>query len=305
MTFILQAAFRYFTPIPEQTPPLLQKTSLWFRLPLELREQIYTDYFADHAPSSPLYISPTENTVFADPIKEGTHHTALLLTCKAIHAEALPILHATHTTHLLISDPKALSWKPAPPSADEPTVYHPQTRVCPRSHLLDLLQHRLTRVTVTVRLTTVSSSTLLVQKLAWLLEMLGRREEKLRHLKLHVLDNMTVFAGCCPVDGYRVGSRWDVYAEPVAVATLRGWGCCEVVRCGCEMLAECAEEWEVEVSMNEGRLARGDRAQGHWDRLSRDLGGVEQVLEERKRWWRLNTSADVWDSISENQDGFW
>ncbi|GAB7331467.1 hypothetical protein MBLNU13_g02875t1 [Cladosporium sp. NU13] len=189
MTSILQAAFRYFTPIPEQTPPLVQKTSLWFRLPLELREQIYTDFFADHA-SSPLYISPTENSIFTDPIAEGTHHTALLRTCKAIHAEALAILHATHNVHLLISDPAALSWKPAPPSA-APTVYHPQTTVCSRSHMLDLLQHHLTHVTVTVRLTTVSSSTLIVQKLAWLLEMLGRREERLAHLKLHVLDNLT------------------------------------------------------------------------------------------------------------------
>jgi hypothetical protein len=303
MTAILQAAFRYITPIPEQAPPLVQKTSLWFRLPYELREQIYLDFFAEHV-SSTLYISPTENCIFADPITEGTHHTALLRTCKAIHAEALPILHATHNVHLLVSDPRGLSWNVAPPSPT-PTVYHPQTRVCSRSDMLDLLQHRLTRVTVTVRLTSVSPSTRLVQKLAWLLEMLGRREKRLAHLKLHVLDNMTVFSGCCPVSEYRVGSRWDVYVDTAAVATLRGYGCCGVMRCGCEMLEECAEAWEVVVSMNEGRVAMGDDAQGHWDRLSGDLGSVERVLGERKRWWRLNASADMWDSISENPDGYW
>jgi hypothetical protein len=303
MTAILQAAFRYFTPIPEQTPPSNQETALWFRLPLELREQIYTDFFAEHA-SSPLYISPTENCIFADPITEGTHHAALLRTCKAIHAEALPILHAKHNIHLLISDPMVLSRKLTPPSA-APIVYHSQTRVCSRLHLLELLQHCLTRVTVAVRLTTVSPHTLIVQKLAWLLEMLGRREKRLEHFKLHVLDNLTVFAGCCSVRKYEIGSRWDVYPETVAVATLRGFGCCEVWNCGCEMLEECAEEREVLVSMNEGRVAMGDSAQGHWDRLSRDVASVERVLGERKRWWRFNASADVWDSISENTDRFW
>lgn len=226
MTAVLQAAFRYCTPVPEHAPLPTQERSLWFRLPLELREQIYVEYFANHASPS-LYISPTENCVFADPITEGTHHTALLRTCKAIHAEALPILHSTHSIQLLISDPMVLSRKLAPPSA-APIVYHPQTRVCSRSHMLDLLQHRLTRVTITVRLTTVSPHTLLVQKLAWLLEMLGRREKRLENLKLQVHDNLTVFAGCCSVREYKVGSRWDIYPETVAVATLRGFGCCEV-----------------------------------------------------------------------------
>ena len=303
MTAILQAAFRYFTTPPEQTPPAVQKTSLWFRLPLELREQIYTDFFAEHAPYS-LYISPTENSIFADPVAEGTHHTALLRTCKAIHAEALPILHATHNTHLLISDPRVLSRKLAPPSPT-PIVYHLQTRVCSRTDMLDLLQHRLAHVTITVKLTTVSPHTLIVQKLAWLLEMLGRREERLSHLKLHVLDNMTVFSGCCPVRYYKAGSRWDVYPKTVAVATLRGYGCCEVMKCGCMLLEECAEDWEVAISMNEGRVAKGYDAQGYWDRLSRDLASVERVLGEQKRWWRFNASADLWDGISENPDRFW
>lgn len=303
MTAILQAAFRYFTPTPEQAPPLVQKTSLWFRLPLELREQVYSDLFSEHASSS-LYISPTENSIFAEHVTEGTHHTALLRTCKAIHAEALPILHATHNIHLLVSDPMVLSRKSAPPSSI-PKVYHPQTRVCSRTDMLELLQHHLTHVTITVRLTTVSPHTLLVQKLAWLLEMLGRREKRLSHLKLHVLDNLTVFSGCCSVRGYKVGSRWDVYPEATVVATPGTYGCCAAHKRGCAILVECAEEWEVVVSVNEGRAAMGDSAQSHWDRLSGDLASVEEVLGEQKRWWRLNASADVWDNISENPDRFW
>jgi hypothetical protein len=303
MTAILQAAFRYFEPPLVPTPPLVQKTSLWFRLPLELREQIYSEFFADHALSF-LYISPTEGSVFADPVAEGTHHTALLRTCKAIHAEALPIMHANHGIHLLVSDPLVLSREPAPPAA-APTIYHPETKVCSRKYMLWLLQHRLTDVTITVRLTTVSPRTLIVQKLAWLLEMLRRREHKLQHLKLHILNNLTVFSGCCNVTKYKEGSRWDVYPKVVVVTASQGGGVCKVDDCGCKLLEACAEDWEGVVSMSEGRLAMGHCAPHLWERLSGDLFNVEGVLGEQRRWWEVTGSTDVWDSISENPDRFW
>jgi hypothetical protein len=302
MTAILQAAFRYFEPPLVPTPPLVQKTSLWFRLPLELREQIYSEFFADHALSF-LYISPTEGSVFADPVAEGTHHTALLRTCKAVYAEALPILHANHSIHLLVSDPLMLSRKLAPPAA-APSVYHPPAKVCSRRYMLWLLQHRLTRVTITVRLTSVSSRSLIVQKLAWLLEMLRRRENKLEYLKLHILINLTAFSGCCNVTKYLIGSRWDVYPKVVVVTASRRGGVCKLDDCGCKILEARAEEWEGVVSMNEGRLAMGHRASDYWERLSRDLLAVEGVLEEQKRWWKVAGSPDVWDSISEDPDRF-
>jgi hypothetical protein len=299
MTAILQAAFRYLAPVPEQTPPLLQKTSLWFRVPLELREQIYSDLFAEHA-LSPLYISPTEGTIFADPVAEGTHHTALLRTCKAIHAEALPILYATHNINLLVSDPLVLRNKPAPPSSTGPMSYRPQTPVCSRRYMLWLLQRRLTHVTIYFRMTSVSPHTLIVQKLAWLLEMLRRREKKLARLKLHVLDNLCAASGCCVPADYVVGWRWDVYPKVVVVAASRGGGCCKAENCGCKLLDARAEDWEAVVSMSEGRLSMKDRAPDHWERLSEDLCSVREVLEENQRWWKINGSVDVWDSIVED-----
>ena len=303
MTAVLQAAFRYFEPFPEQTPPLVQTTSLWFRLPTELREQIYSEFFADHELSF-LYISPTESSIFANPVAESAQHTALLRTCKAIHAEALPILHATHSVHLLVSDPAVLSRMPAP-QAPKPTVYHPEAKVCSRAYMLWLLQNHLTRVTITVRLTSVSPSTLIVQKLAWILEMLRRREKKLEFLKLYVLDNLPASFGCCEVENYKKGSRWDVYPTVVVVTASQGGGVCKVGTCGCKLLDACAEDWEGVVSMNEGRLAMRNRASRHWERLSRDLFGVKGTLEKRKRWWKVNGSDDVWDSISEDPDRFW
>jgi len=71
------------------------------------------------------------------------------------------------------------------------------------------------------------------------------------------------------------------------------------------MLERCAEEWGAVVSVNEGRVAMGQDGWGHWERVSKDLVGVERELEERRRWWRVNASADVWDSISENPYGYW
>jgi len=167
--------------------------------------------------------------------------------------------------------------------------------------MLALLQRHLTYVTITVRLTSVSPHTLIVQKLAWLLEMLRRRERKLEHLKLHVLDNLKAWSGCCEVSQYAVGSRWDVYPKVVVVAASRGGGCCSVGDCGCKLLEARAGDWEAVVSMNEGRLAMRDRAPDLWKRLSRDLNSVRRVLEENKRWWNINGSADVWASIVENQ----
>lgn len=301
MLATIRTACRYLAPVVAPLPPSVQDTSLLFRLPLELREQIYSDFFADHT-SSPLYISSGENPVLAGRVTEGTHHTALLCTCKAVHAEALPILYGTHNVNLLMSDPRILNIRPSPRSV-APIVYLPQTPVCSRSHMLQLLQHRIKHVTITVRLTTVSPHTLIVQKVAWLIEMLRRRESKLKHLTLHVLDNLPVSTGgCCDMTEYVVGWRWDVYPESTLVETSHGGDLCGVGSPGGRLLAGCAEGWVVLVSVNEGRLAMGQDAQGHWKRLEGDLCEVRRVLEENKRWWKVTDPADVWDSISE--DGF-
>lgn len=274
-----------------------------FRLPLELREQIYSDFFADHTVSS-LYISPGEHSVLASPVAEGAHHTALLRTCKAIHAEALSILYAMHNINLLVSDPRVLSDRPCL-LLTAPVVYLPQTPVCSRSHMLELLQHRLERVTITVRLTTVSPHTLIVQKLAWLIEMLRRRKSKLEFLTLHVLDNLPASFGCCNVTEYLEGSRWDVYSEATTVETSQGGDLCGIVSSGGNLLQGCAEEWQVLIAVNEGRTAMGQDAQGHWKRLTEDINGVRDVLEERKRWWKMRDPADIWDGISEDVSWFY
>jgi hypothetical protein len=89
------------------------------------------------------------------------------------------------------------------------------------------------------------------------------------------------------------------------VAASRGGGLCAVEDCGCKSLDARAENWEAVISMNEGRLAMGQRATGHWERLSRDLCSVKGVLEGKQGWWKLNQFADVWDSIVEDPNRFY
>lgn len=98
------------------------------------------------------------------------------------------------------------------------------------------------------------------------------------------------------------GSRWDVYPPSATevVATSRNRGFCAVEKCGCRLLEGCAEEWEAAVSVNEGRVAMGQDARGHWARIASDLPRVEAELREQHRWWKLQGLVDVWDTISEN-----
>jgi hypothetical protein len=304
MFALLWTAYRYFVPLPAPAPSSTQDTSLWFRLPLELREEIYILLFSDHA-FEPLYISPGNKSVLAGPVLQGRYHAALLRTCKAVHAEAIPILHATHNIHLLLSDPLHLSRLPSPCSAT-PTTYLPKTLVCSRDHMLELIAHRFKYLTITVRLTSVSSGTLIVQKLAWILEMLRRREGNLEHLTLHILDNLSFFSGCCPATDYNEGSRWDVYSERALVETSNSGVIGGGESSAKELLDLCADDWEVTVSMNEGRIAMGQTARGHWGRLSGDFQGVESTLKKEMPWWSGVQAVDVWESIQERrQGGYW
>lgn len=291
------AAYRYLVPAPAPPPPSSQESSLWFRLPIELREEIYTYFFSDHV-SAPLYISPGSESVLAEPVADNANHTALLRTCRAVHAEALSILHATHNINLLVSDPRVLSRQPSP-CPTIPITYLPETLVCPRLFMLQLLTHRLKRVTITVRLTSVSPHTLIVKKLAWLLEMLRRRERRLEHLKLHVLNNLPAYSGCCSVREYSEGSRWDVYPETVLVEASERVGTTGPESFGNKLLGGFAEAWEVKVFNNEARVADRQTAEGLWERLADDLQNVQRVLEEDRSWWSGMGSGDVWDSISE------
>jgi hypothetical protein len=303
MSALLRKAYHYFVHIPTPTPPSTQDSSLWFRLPLELREEIYTHLFSDHV-SEPLHISPVNKSVLAGPVAEGKHHGALLRTCKAVYAEAIPILHAIHNTHLLISDPLALGRRPSP-SSGAPIVYFPKTLVCPRDYMLELVTHRLKHVTITMRLTSVSSHSLIVQNLAWILEILRRRESALEHLTLHMLDNMSLFEGCCEATHYTEDSKWDIYPERVLVETSRSGVIARGESHVKGLLDMCADEWEVTVSVNEGCIAMRQNAEGHWKRLSKDLQGVEEVLEGERSLWSSVKAADVWYSIQERLYWAW
>jgi hypothetical protein len=297
---------RYFVRIPAPAPPSstsTQDSSLWFRLPLELREEIYAYHFSDIAPE-PLHLSPVGNSVLAGPVAQGRHHIALLRTCKAVYTEAIPVLYAIHNIHLLISDPLVLGRRPSPSSA-APIIYFPKTLVCSRDHMLELITHRLKHVTITMRLTSASSHSHIVQKLAWILEILRLRESNLKHLTLHVLDNLSFFEGCCEATHYTESSRWNVYPERVLVETSSSG-----VIAGGEsrvkgLLDMCADEWEVTVSVNEGCIAMRQNAEGHWKRLSKDLQGVEEALEGERSLWSGVNVADVWYSIQERLYWVW
>lgn len=279
-----QLVSSYLTTTPEPTPaqPAMQDESLLFRLPLEIREQIYSYHFADQAYSS-LYISPDSKSILSNPVAEGTNHTALLRACKAIYAEALPILHTIHDVHLLVSHPARLERQPQPRNRNK-VVYLPETHVCSQQSMLQSLQHRITRVSITVQLDSFSPYSPIVQKLAWLLEVLNRRQKKLESLTIHVYDNLIAFSGCCPVTDYFEGSRWDVHPKTVLVRTSGQSKLGRDARLGDGLLEECAEEWQVAFSMNEGRIKMGQTAQGHWTRLVEDLQDVERVLKGNGSW---------------------
>jgi hypothetical protein len=303
MSDLLWTAYRYFVRTPTSTPPSTQDSSLWFRLPLELREEIYTHLFSGHA-SEPLHISPVNKSVLTGQVAEGRHHVALLRTCKKVYAEATPILHAIHNIHLLISDPLALGKRPSSASA-APIIYFPKTLVCPRDHMLELVTHRLKHATITVRYTSVSSHSYIVQKLAWILEVLRRRESTLEHLTLHILDNLSYFAGCCAATHYTEASRWNIYPERVLVETSNPGVVAGGESRAKGLLDMCADEWEVTVSVNKRCIAMRENAEGHWKRLSRDLQGVEDVLEGERSLWIGVQPADVWNSIEERLYWAW
>jgi hypothetical protein len=303
MSTLLWTVYRYFLRTPAPTPPSTQNTSLWFRLPHELREEIYTYHFSDHAPE-PLHLSSVDKSVRAGPVTQGRRHVALLRSCKAVYAEAIPILHAVHNIHLLISEPLALGRRPSPSSA-APIIYPPKTLVCSQDYMLELITHRLKHVTITVRLTSVSSDSLSVQRLAWILEILRRRETNLEHLTLHVLDNLSFFAGCCEFTHYTENSRWNVYPERVLVETSSSGVIAGRESRAKKLLDLCADEWEVTVSVNEGCVAMRHNAEGHWKRLSGDLQRVEEVLEGERSLWSGVQVANVWYRIQERLHWAW
>jgi hypothetical protein len=303
MSALLRTAYRYFVRTPTPTPPLTQDSSLWFRLPLELREEIYTHLFSGHA-SEPLHISPVNRLVLAGPVAKGRHPVALLRTCKKVYAEATPILHAIHDIHLLISDPLALGRRLST-SSTVTVIYFPKTQVCSRDYMLELVTHRLKHVTITMRYTSVSSHSHIVQKLAWILEILRRRESNLEHLTLHVIDNLSFFAGCCEATHYTESSRWNVYPERVLVEKSNSGVVTGGESRAKRLLDMCADEWEATVSMNKGCTAMRENAEGHWKRLSRDLQGVEDMLEGERLLWSGVKAADVWHSMQERLYWAW
>jgi hypothetical protein len=61
----------------------------------------------------------------------------------------------------------------------------------------------------------------------------------------------------------------------------------------------------VTVSVNKRCIAMRENAEGHWKRLSRDLQGVEDVLEGERSLWIGVQPADVWNSIEERLYWAW
>lgn len=71
-----------------------QRMSIFFRLPAELRNQIYEDLLCANTPSKLQDIAAAPRLPAPAPT-----HPAILATCKRIHAEATDLLYSTHVFH--------------------------------------------------------------------------------------------------------------------------------------------------------------------------------------------------------------
>lgn len=94
-----------------------QQTSLFFRLPAELRNQIYTDLLSAGTPSNLTHLTLSPRIPAPTPT-----YPAILRTCKRIHAEAEPLLYTLPIFH---AHPSLLTSLPhlGPPS--KPILHAP------------------------------------------------------------------------------------------------------------------------------------------------------------------------------------
>jgi hypothetical protein len=92
-----------------------QETSIFFRLPAELRNQIYNELLCPGAPSSKALAQPNYH-----PDKPSALYPAILSTCRKAHEEATAMLYTTHIFH---AHPSLLTSLPHLASPAQPILY--------------------------------------------------------------------------------------------------------------------------------------------------------------------------------------
>ncbi|KAF2011250.1 hypothetical protein BU24DRAFT_326445, partial [Aaosphaeria arxii CBS 175.79] len=107
-----------------------QESSLFFRLPAELRNEIYKALLCPDTPSPFAITHPSKQHTAADdlsvrgfnqPSTPNIHLSpAILSTCRRIHAEALGLLYAHNTFH---AHPSLLNTLPHLASPSRPVLY--------------------------------------------------------------------------------------------------------------------------------------------------------------------------------------
>lgn len=242
---------------PSPAPHLAVNDSPLFRLPPELRVQIYEHLFADST-LCPLYIEG-ENIRSSHRTPSG-HHTALLRTCRAIAREASDTLYSHHPLHLLLLRPSLTE------------DHRPYPIVCT---LADLTQHlqRIHHLGITVEygrsLFQQSTATLLLR---WVWYVLHARTSPLESLTLRMTDDDRELCHLdCRAQMETIGRRFHMLDQPPEIV-FEAW----------ESECWCVKGWTQLADPIRRRIGTGEATEA-------DLRAAVVQWTERvpRAWWQV------------------
>ncbi|KAK5680601.1 hypothetical protein LTS10_007534 [Elasticomyces elasticus] len=246
---------------PSTPPPLEQaiENSLLYRLPIELRTQIYEYVLADST-LSPVFIEGRNvRSAFKSTGHSKAHgtHTALLRTCRKINIEAQPLLAKVHELHLLLRRPDI--GRPIYADGNHPIV-------CSVAELQNLLVGPLRNLSITCEYGySVFQQHTSVLLLRWVCLLLRQREKPLESLVLRCTDDERQWCGprCEAVMAEIAHMRFHEFNAPAEIV----FGPFADDRAGCA----CAIAWTVS---HEGRAVEMLDAEDIFDIALHDLKRV-------------------------------
>lgn len=249
-------ALRRLTPPPP--PNNAVEASPLFRLPTELRIQIYEYVLADSS-LCPLYIEGHNVRALQRSPSSGTH-TALMRTCRAVHLEATDLLYENHTLHLLLLRPSLV----------EDHRHYPV--VC---DLSDLKRHleRLQNVSMTVEYgSSVFQQYTAALVLRWVWYVLRSRPSPPAHVTIRMTDDeRNRCAPCCTAEMEEVGRRFKRFDQPPKVV-FEAW----------ESECWCVKGWTGAIGPQGQPKEAADVTEA--DVRDAVVQGTERVP---RAWWRL------------------
>ncbi|KAK4956306.1 hypothetical protein LTR10_005828 [Elasticomyces elasticus] len=246
-------------PSTPPSPEEATENSPLYRLPIELRTQIYEYVLADST-LSPLFI---EGRNVRSAFKTGGHtkahgtHTALLRTCRMINIEAQPLLPKVHELHLLLRRPDI--GRPIYADGNHPIV-------CSVAELQDLLVGPLRNLSITCEYGySIFQQHTSVLLLRWVCLLLRRRGKPLESLVLRCADDERQWCGprCEAVMAEIAHMRFHEFSAPAEVV----FGPFAEDRAGCC----CAIAWTV---CHEGKAVETLEAEDVFDITLHDLKRV-------------------------------